>query len=556
MNSIRFPIILLNLTKGMGPSEERRATRSRWLSPSERTPDQELERLVRGLYRYERVEEPRRPLGEERFRGDATSEIALGYTDEQALAEAERCMQCQDAPCVAACPANLNVPGYCRAIVEGDLKRGLQIIMDIYPLPGTCGRICPHPCTEACLKGVEGEPINIPRLRRYLADRVDQRELEYNIPGPTGKKVALIGSGPASLTCAYHLLRRGHKVVVFEKEGKPGGTLNILPDYRLPNEVLQREIEVLRWLGVEIRTNSPIEGEGCLDELLEEYDAVFIGTGAIGSWKLDIPGKELEGSLTALEYLRAVDRGEEVPLGRSTAVIGGGDVAMDAVRTAMRQVEEVHFVYRRTPQEMPATGDEVIELGEEITLKELHHLEEAFAAQRRWEMLGQLKRRWEHLTQERRREIYRQVIREMKEDLFAKVGEGGARVKIHFLTQPVEILSQDGRVSGLKCLRMKLGEPDESGRRRPVPIEGSEFVIPCESVIFAIGQNVESGWLGERSGVELKKWGEIIVDPKTQATSRERVFAGGDAVRGPATMIEAIADGKRAALAIDRLLRG
>ena len=535
-------------------AREVREAGGRWLPPTERLSDEELEKQVRRLYAYERVPEPKLPLSEERFRD--FPEIALGYTDEQALAEAQRCMQCQDAPCVQACPANLNVPGYCQAIVDGDLKRGLQIIMDIYPLPGTCGRICPHPCTDACLKGVEGEPINIPRLRRYLADRVDQRDLEYNIPKPTGKKVALIGSGPASLTCAYHLLRRGHKVVVFEKEGKPGGTLNILPEYRLPNEVLQREIEVLKWLGVEIRTNTMIEGEGCLDELLKEYDAIFIGAGAIGSWKLDIPGKDLEGTMTALEYLRAVDRGEEVPLGESTAVIGGGDVAMDAVRTAMRQVKLVHFVYRRTPEEMPATGDEVVELGEEITLKELHHLEEMFAAQRRWEMLGELKRKYEHLTRERRRQIIRKVIREMKADLFAKVGEGNERVQVHFLTQPVEVLGQNGRVSGLKCLRMKLGEPDESGRRRPVPIEGSEFVIPCDSVIFAIGENVESGWLGEHSGIEMKKRGEIIVDPETQATSRHRVYAGGDAVRGPATMIEAIADGKRAALAIDQLLRG
>ncbi|MFQ6033497.1 MAG: FAD-dependent oxidoreductase [Candidatus Bipolaricaulia bacterium] len=367
----------------------------RWLSPSERKSEAELAELVRGLYEYERVEEPKLPL-KERFKD--FPEIMRGYSDEEALAEATRCMQCQDAPCVQACPANLNVPGYCKAIVEGDLPRGLQIIMDTYPLPGSCGRVCFHPCTDVCLKGVEGEPINIPRLRRYLADKVDQRQLEYNIAPSTGKKVALIGSGPAGLTCAYHLLRYGHRVVVFEKDEKPGGTLNILPDYRLPNEVLQREVEVLEWLGVEIRTDSPISGEGCLDKLLEEYDAVFIGAGAIGSWKLDIPGKDLEGTMTALDYLRAVDRGESVPLGKSVAVIGGGDVAMDAVRTALRQMERVHFVYRRAPAEMPATGDEVIELGEEAALRELHHLEEAFAAEQRKRILDELKERYEHLT--------------------------------------------------------------------------------------------------------------------------------------------------------------
>jgi len=525
----------------------------RWLSPSERRSEAELEELVRGLYEYEQVEERKLSL-EERFAD--FPEIMQGYSDEEALAEARRCMQCQDAPCVQTCPANLNIPGYCRAIVEGDLKRGLQIIMDTYPLPGTCGRVCFHPCTDACLKGVEGEPINIPRLRRYLADKVDQRELEYDIAPATGKRVALIGSGPAGLTCAYHLLRRGHEVVVFEKDEKPGGTLNILPDYRLPNEVLQREIEILEWLGVEIRTKSPIEGNGCLDRLLEEFDAVFIGAGAIGSWKLDIPGKDLEGTMTALDYLWAVERGEPVPLGESVAVIGGGDVAMDAVRTALRQVEKVHFVYRRAPTEMPATGGEVIELGEEVALQELHHLEEAFAAEQRWRILNELKERYEHLTLPRRQEAVKEAVRRMKADIFERLGEGGPKVSIHFLTQPVEVLEKNGRVAGLKCIRMELGEPDESGRRRPVPVEGSDFELPCEAVIFAIGQNPESGWLGEDHGLEVKKWGEIIVDPKTQATSRPRVFAGGDGVRGPASMIEAIADGKRAALSIDRLLRG
>lgn len=512
----------------------------------------ELEERVRGLYEYERVEEPKLPL---RKRLEGFPEIMQGYSDQEALAEAQRCMQCQDAPCVAACPANLDVPGYCKAIVDGDLKRGLQIIMDCYPLPGTCGRVCFHPCTDACLKGVCGQPINIPRVRRYLADKVDQHELDYDISPSTGKTIALIGSGPASLTCAYHLLRRGHQVVVLEKDEKPGGTLNILPDYRLPNEVLQKEVDVLKWLGVEIRTETTIAGEGCLDRLLEEYDAVFIGAGAIGSWKINIPGKDLEGTMTALDYLRAVDRGQEVSLGQSVAVIGGGDVAMDAVRTALRQVERVYFIYRRAPAEMPATGDEVIELGEEVALEELHHLEESFAAGHRRRILDSLKGEYEHLTIPRRQEAVKESVRRMKADLFGRVGQGGPQVAIHFLTQPVEVLERDGRVAGLKCIRMELGEPDESGRRRPVPVEGSEFELPCDAVIFAIGENPESGWLGENSGVELKKWGEIVVDPQSQATHRQRVFAGGDGVRGPASMIEAIADGKRAALSIDRLLR-
>lgn len=518
--------------------------------------DAELEERVKGLYEYEQLEGPKLPLKD---RGKGFSEIVLGYTDEEALLEAQRCMQCQDPPCVVACPAHLNVPGYIKAIVDGDLKRGLQIIMDTYPLPGSCGRVCFHPCTDVCLKGVKGQPINIPRLRRYLADKVDQRELNYNIAPATGKKVAIIGSGPAGLTVAYLLTRKGHKAIVFEKEEKPGGTLNTIPEYRLPEKVLQGEIDVLRWLGVEIRTEQSIESEGCIDKLLQEYDAVFIGTGAISSWKLDIPGKDLGGTMTALDYLRAVDRGEKIELGRSVAIIGGGNTAMDVLRTAMRQAEEIHFLYRRAAEQMPATGDEVIELGEEIILEEIHCLELALGAKKCQELLKDLCDKFEKLTSEKRKEAAKRVEEEIRKDIFNKLEKkgtpterAGAELTIHFLTQPNKILG-DSKVTGIECLRMELGEPDESGRRRPVPVEGSEFVINADTVIFAIGQGVESSWLGKESGIDLKKWGEIIVD-ETLQTSKPRVFAGGDAVRGPSSMIEAIADGKRAAEVIDSIL--
>jgi len=521
--------------------------------------DAELEERVKGLYEYEQLEVAKLPLKD---RGKGFSEIVLGYTDEEAFLEAQRCMQCQNPPCVVACPAHLNVPGYIKAIVKGDLKRGLQIIMDTYPLPGSCGRVCFHPCTDVCLKGVKGQPINIPRLRRYLADKVDQRELNYNIAPTTGKKVAIIGSGPAGLTVAYLLTRKGHKAVVFEKDGKPGGTLNIIPEYRLPEKVLQGEIDVLRWLGVEIRTGQKIEGEGCIDKLLQEYDAVFIGTGAISSWKLDIPGKDLAGTMTALDYLRAVDRGERIELGRNVAIIGGGNTAMDVLRTAMRQAEEIHFLYRRAAEQMPATGDEVIELGEEIILEEIHGLELALGAKNYQEILKKLHEEFEKLTPEKRKEAAKKVEEGIRKDVFNKLEDkgvpapaqrDGAKLTIHFLTQPNKILG-DSKVTGIECLRMELGEPDESGRRRPIPVAGSEFVIPADTVIFAIGQGVESSWLGKASGIELKKWGEIIVDEKTGQTSKPQVFAGGDAVRGPSSMIEAIADGKRAAEAIDSLL--
>jgi len=508
-----------------------------------------LERRLEGLYEYERVPERKAPP-EERL---SFEEISRGYSEEEARLEALRCMQCQDPPCVAACPAHLNVPGYAKAIVEGDYKRGLQIIMDTYPLPGTCGRVCFHPCTDVCLRGVRGTPLNIPRLRRFLADTVSQYDLDYNLPPPTGKKVAVIGSGPAGLACAYHLRRRGHEVTVFEKDERPGGTLNILPDYRLPKGVIQSEIEVLKWLGIEIRTNSPIGGEGCLDELLEEYDAVFIGAGAVGSSKPRLDGVDLPSSVTGLEYLRAVQRGE-APQVRRAAIIGGGDVAMDCLRTAIRTSEVVHWIYRRSPLEMPGSEDELIELGEEVTLRDMEAVERAFVHPYKLNVLRRARRELLKLTFEERRRLQQDLGRKLKAQVIEDLSQSDRKLVVQLLTNPTRVLGKE-RVEGLELVRMKLSEPDESGRRRPVPIEGSEFTVPMDLVIFAIGQNVESDWLGENSGVELSKWGEIIVDPKTQKTSRERVFAGGDAVRGPASMIDALADGIRAAGAIDELLR-
>lgn len=518
----------------------------------ERMSDTELEERLRGHYAYDRVTERKSPP-EKRLSFD---EIALGYDERGVYAEAQRCLQCQDPPCVEACPAHLNVPGYAKAIVEGNYAEGLQIIMDTYPLPGTCGRVCFHPCTDVCLRGVRGEPVNIPRLRRFLADNVSQYDLNYRIAPSTGKRIACVGSGPSSLACAYHLLRRGHEVVVFEKEEKPGGALNTIPDYRLPDRVLQGEIQVLQWLGVDLRTGTPVGGEGCLDELLEEFDAVYVGAGAIGSWKPRVPGKDLPGCLTGLEYLRAVDRGEMPPFQR-VAVIGGGDVAMDALRTAMRTADHAYWVYRRSSEQMPGNRDEVIELGEEAVSRDLTAVEEALLHPFKEEVLQRARAELLQLTFEERQRLEAEFGRAVKsrvlEQIGGEVGESGGHLAVQLLTNPAQILGE-GHVEAMELQRMELGEPDESGRRKPIPVEGSEFVINVDAVIFAIGQEVESGWLGEESGVELKKWGEVIVNGETRETSRPRVYAGGDAVRGPSSMIDALADGIRAADSIHGLL--
>jgi len=514
-----------------------------------RLSDQALAERLQGLYRYEQVEVPQRPV--EQWIQDY-EEIVLGYTEEEAKVEALRCMQCQDPPCVKGCPAHLDVPGYIKAIVEGDYKRGLQIIMDTYPLPGTCGRICFHPCTDVCLKGVRGEPINIPRLRRFLADSVNQYDLDYEIPEPTGFKVAVVGSGPAGLTCAYHLRRKGHQVVVFEKDRKPGGTLNTIPDYRLPDHVLQEEIKVLEWLGIEIKTGSPIRGDGCIDRLLEEFDAVFIAIGAVSSDKPKLPGVELEGCITGLEYLRALDRGEELPY-RRIAIIGGGDVAMDALRTALRHGEVVHWIYRRSAEEMPASEGEVLELGEEVTLRDLREVERAFVQPFKQTTIREAKLKLLKLTFDERKKLSKELHKRVKAKLVEQLSAEGRKLVVHLLTNPTRVLGEE-RVEGLELIRMRLGEPDASGRRRPEPVEGSEFTIEVDAVVFAIGQDVDSSWLGHGHGIELDKWGQFVVDERLR-TSRERVFAGGDGVRGPSSMIEAIADGKRAAEAIDAMLR-
>jgi glutamate synthase (NADPH/NADH) small chain len=513
--------------------------------------DEELKRRIKGLYDYEQVEVPRLPP-EQRLR--SSEEVMRGYTFDEAKVEALRCMQCQDPPCVKACPAHLDVPGYCQAIVDGDLKKGLKIIMEAFPIPGSCARICYHPCTDVCLKGVEGTPIEIPRLRRFITDSVSQYDLDYELPEPTGFRVAVIGSGPAGLACAYHLRRKGHRVVVFERDGKPGGTLCTIPDYRLPDKVLQEEIKVLEWLGVEIKTNSPIEGDGCIDKLLEEFDAVFIGVGAVKARALEIEGKGLEGVYHGYELLKRLDAGGRL-LGERAAIVGGGDVAMDALRTALRECEAVYLIYRRSPLEMPASHEEVYELAEEALKQEWHHLAVELATERRKERIRELFSRLELLTMEQMERIEKDLVKELKVEIFERLAAKRLEnLVVHFLANPTRVLGEDGRVKALELVRMEPGPPDEQGRRRPIPVKGSEFLIEVDTVVFAIGQEIDISWLGRDHGLELAPGNRLITHQFE--TSRPGVFAGGDGVRGPASMIEALGDGRYAAEAIDRWLKG
>ncbi len=416
------------------------------------------------------------------------------------------------APCKAACPAGIHVQGYVALIAQGKFAEALALIREAIPFPSVCGRVCHHPCEAACRRAEHDQPIAIEYLKRFVSDWVTrQRGNEERGDEATHSsllpKVAIVGSGPAGLTAAYFLAREGYPVTVFEALPVAGGMMAVgIPDYRLPRDVLQSEIEAIEDLGVEIRTNTPIgpNGDLSLDDLGRDYDAVFVAVGAHGSRRLNIEGESLAGVLHGVDFLRDANLGRQVPVGDEVLVVGGGDVAIDSAMVARRVgAREVTVVYRRSRQEMPAHPWEIEEAEEE-------------------------------------------------------------GVAFHFLATPARVLGQNGRVTGLECLRMELGEPDESGRRRPVPIAGSEFVVEADTVIVAIGQVLDVGdwttelppqsWGGLRGGLKAGNW--VAADPVTLQTSLEGVFAGGDAVTGPATVIEAIAAGKRAAESIERYLRG
>jgi len=438
-------------------------------------------------------------------------EVALGYTPEQAVEEARRCLRCKDSPCIKGCPVNVEIPRFIELIEERKFHEAYLKILETNNLPAICGRVCPQEsqCERYCLRGEKGEPVAIGRLERFAADYVATHgELGYEAPdmaAPKGR-VAVVGSGPAGLTCAADLAKMGYRVTIFEAFHTPGGVLVYgIPEFRLPKRVVQREIENLKKLGVEIQTNMVIGKILSVDELLDGgYDAVFIGAGAGLPQFLRIPGENLNGVFSANEFLTRInlmrayrfpEYDTPVKVGRRVAVIGGGNVAMDAARCALRLgAEKVYVVYRRSEKEMPAR------------LEEIQHAKE----------------------------------------------EG---VEFRLLTNPVRIIGDDdGWVKALECVAMELGEPDASGRRRPVVKPGSEHCLEVETVIVAIGTTPNPLITEATPGLELTPFGGIMVDGATGRTSRPGIFAGGDIVTGAATVILAMGAGKRAAKAIDEYI--
>ncbi len=403
------------------------------------------------------------------------------------------------APCVITCPAGINVQGYVQLIGQGRYEEAIRLIMERLPLPGVLGRVCPHPCEGECRRLEVDEPLAIRELKRFAADRVDLDKLPLPEIQDRPEKVAVIGSGPAGLTVAYYLRLRGFQVTIFEALPVLGGMLRVgIPDYRLPPAMLDREIDYILRLGVETRQGKKLGKDFTIEDLIGEgFKAVFLGIGAHQGMKMNIPGeKELEGVLDAVDFLRKVNLGEQGLPGKRIAVVGGGNVAVDAARTALRLgAEEVNIVYRRSRDEMPAYAEEIEEALEE-------------------------------------------------------------GVKIHYLTAPVRIKGADGKVTGFECIKTELGEPDASGRRRPVPVEGSEFVIECEEVIPAIGQQTDIPRAGDLAKLETGRGGTLLVNRHTMQTSIPYVFASGDAVTGPTTVIEAVSSAHKATEAIHRFLEG
>jgi len=443
-----------------------------------------------------------------RARGKNFAEVACGYSLEEALNEAERCLLCPDPACVEGCPVSIDIPGFIRKISAKDFRGAYDVITDTNLLPAICGRVCPQEtqCEGVCPVGETLEPVAIGRLERWVGDRAIA-EGWTNLPHiePTGFKVGIVGSGPAGMACAADLAKAGCDVTVYEAFHQPGGVLKYgIPDFRLPNAVIDAEIENLRRLGVKFECNTLVGRLFTIEDMIDAmgFHAVFIGTGAGYPSLLGIPGDSLGGVLSANELLTRCNlmgardfpnHDTPVPLGRHVAVIGSGNTAMDAMRVCLRLgAENVHCIYRRTRAESPARAEE------------LHHAEE----------------------------------------------EG---IEFHWLTNPVEILDDGaGNVRGMRCIRMELGEPDGSGRRRPVPLAGSEFEFPCDMVVFAIGTHANP-IIGQTSKLKLGKKGYIEVD-ESLATSMAGVFAGGDIVTGAATVIEAMGAGRKAARSIKAYL--
>jgi len=458
------------------------------------------------MSKFERI-----PIAEQDPKVRATNfdEVCLGYTEEEAIAEAKRCLQCKHKPCIGGCPVDIDIPRFIHHIAEGEFEEAAHVLAEYTALPAVCGRVCPQEtqCEKVCVRGIKGEAVAIGKLERFAADWAKEHNIELGkTKEKNGYKVAIIGSGPAGITCAGELVKAGYDVTIFEALHEAGGVLVYgIPEFRLPKEsVVKHEIENLKKLGVKLETNVIIGKTVTIDELMDKegFHAVFVGSGAGLPIFMGIPGENLNGVFSANEYLtrnnlmKAFRDDYDTPIkaGKKVAVIGGGNVAMDAARTALRLGAESWIVYRRTEKELPAR------------IEEVHHAME----------------------------------------------EG---IKFEFLTSTVEIIgNEDGWVKAIRCQRMELGEPDESGRRRPIPIEGSEFEFDVDTVIMALGTSPNPLIPTTTKGLETNRKQCIVADEIGQ-TSREGVFAGGDVVTGSATVILAMGAGKEAAAGIDKYIK-
>lgn len=457
------------------------------------------------------------PSQEPSVRAHNFDEVATGYSAETAVDEALRCLGCKNMPCVSGCPVNIHIPEFIAKVKDGDFEGAYQIIHKTSSLPAVCGRVCPQEtqCEAKCVRGIKGEPVGIGRLERFVADWHNAHsDVTPEVAPSNGHRVAVVGSGPSGLTCAGDLAKKGYKVTVFEALHTAGGVLVYgIPEFRLPKSIVRKEVDNLVAMGVDVETNVVIGKTLTVDELFEQgFEAVFIGSGAGLPNFMGIPGESYKGVYSANEFLtrsnlmRAYREDPDTPImkGGKVAVVGGGNVAMDAARTALRLgADKVYIVYRRSMEELPARREEV------------EHAEE----------------------------------------------EG---IVFLLLNNPVEILGyenpddrrdpRNGFVTGMKCIKMQLGEPDERGRRRPIPIEGSEFVLDVDTVVISIGTSPNPLIKSTTAGLEVNKRGGIIVEEDTGTTTKEGVYAGGDAVTGAATVISAMGAGKTAAKAIDEYL--
>lgn len=449
------------------------------------------------------------PVQDPDVRNKNFDEVALGYTYDMAVNEARRCLNCKNKPCVSACPVQINIPAFIERVANEDIEGAFAILSESTSLPAVCGRVCPqeNQCEGKCVRGIKGEPVGIGRLERFVADYHREHCTDAPVkPEPNGHKVAVIGAGPSGLTVAGDLAKLGYKVTIFEALHLAGGVLVYgIPEFRLPKAIVQKEVDNLKSLGVKIETNMVIGKVLSVDELFEAgFEAVFIGSGAGLPRFMNIPGENLKGVYSANEFLTRTnlmkayrdDSATPIQHAKKVAVVGGGNVAMDAARCAMRLgAEEVHIVYRRSLEEMPARREEV-----------------------------------EHAMEE--------------------------GVIFDVLTNPTQILGNDHKlVSGMECVKMELGEPDASGRRSPQVIEGSEFTMDVDCVIMAIGTSPNPLIRSTTAGLDTNRRGCIIAEEETGLTSREGIYAGGDAVTGAATVILAMGAGKKAAKAIDAYIR-